>query len=236
MKSRSLPLVWFVAALIASLSTRAEPVIVEAESGTFPDSLETVWHLDNLESIGGHQLTVVGNPRVIDTPAGKAIEFDGIDDALFLYTNPLAGWTQFTVEVIFRPDADGASEQRFFHMQENESESRVMFETRLIEGDRWFLDTFIQSGEQKIVNYAQDHLHPVDQWVHAAIVVDGKSFKHFVDGQLELDSKIDYAAQQPGRMSLGVRINQVNWFKGAIRTIRFTPHPLAPDAFLTAND
>ena len=199
-----------------------------------PDS--TVWQLDNLKSVAGHPLTVLGHPQVIDTPGGKAIAFDGIDDALLLETHPLAGWTAFTVEVIFRPDADGAHEQRFFHMQEHDSDSRVMFETRVLEQGRWFLDTFIKSGKQKIVNYAQDHLHPTDAWYHAAIVVDGKSFKHFVNGQLELDSEIDYAPQQPGRMSLGVRLNQVNWFKGAIRTIRFTPHPLAPDAFLTAQD
>lgn len=196
----------------------------------------TVWHLDNLEAIGGHPLSVAGNPRVIETPAGKAIAFDGIDDALFFEVHPLSGWTQFTVEVIFRPDADGAAEQRFFHMQENESDSRVMFETRLVEGNRWFLDTFIQSGEQKVVNYAQDHLHPVDQWVHAAIVVDGKSFRHFIDGQPELDKPLAYAAQRHGRTSLGVRINKVNWFKGAIRTIRFTPRVLSPDQFLTAAD
>ena len=43
-----------------------------------------IWELDNLEEIGGHKVTVVGEPKVIDTPQGKAIEFDGVDDGIFL--------------------------------------------------------------------------------------------------------------------------------------------------------
>ena len=201
-------------------------------SGATPsDSI--VWHLDNLDAIGGHRITVEGDPKVIETPNGKAIEFDGIDDALFLDVHPLEGWTAFTVEVIFNPYADGAAEQRFFHMKENDSDSRVMFETRLVEKNLWFLDTFIQSGAQKVVNYAQDNKHVLGTWFHAAIVVDGNSFKHFVNGKMELNKALDYSAQTSGRTSLGVRINKVNWFKGAIRTIRFTPSPLNPDEFLT---
>jgi ketosteroid isomerase-like protein len=35
--------------------------------------------------------TILGNPCVIQTPHGNAIEFDGIDDAIFIDTRPLAG-------------------------------------------------------------------------------------------------------------------------------------------------
>ncbi|MDQ8199701.1 hypothetical protein QEH56_16180 [Pelagicoccus enzymogenes] len=195
-----------------------------------------VWRLDNLESLDGNTLAVEGSPRLIETPHGKAIEFDGEDNALFLDLHPLEGWSNFTIEVVFNPYSDGPAEQRFFHMQESESDSRVMFETRTVDGSHWFLDTFIKSRQQTVVNYAQDHLHPTGKWYHAAIVVDGKTFKHYVDGTLEMSQELDYVAQGDGHMSLGVRINRVNWFKGAIRTIRFTPHTLAPDVFLTAED
>ena len=197
---------------------------------------QTTWHLDNLDRIGGHAVTVAGDPRVIDTPGGRAIEFDGIDDGLFLDVHPLAGLAEFTVEVVFKPYANGAAEQRFFHMQEDPSQERVMFETRLVDGNRWFLDTFIYSGEQKIPLYAEDHEHDTDAWYHAAIVVDGKSFRHYVNGELELSEPIAFEPQGPGRTSLGVRLNRVDWFKGAIRTARFTPRALRPDEFLTAGD
>jgi hypothetical protein len=195
-----------------------------------------LWHLDNLRAIAGHELTLAGDPRVIDTQNGKAIEFDGVDDGIFFDVHPLAGLSTFTAEVIFNPYSDGAPEQRFFHMQEDASDQRVMFETRLVENDLWFLDTFIHSNGRKIPLYAIDRQHEVGSWYHAAIVVDGKSFSHFVNGHLELSEAIQYAAQGPGKTSLGVRLNKVGWFKGAIRTVRFTPRVLTPDEFLTAED
>src|SRR5215472_13154357 len=81
-----------------------------------PEAL--IWRFDRLDRIGGHPVTVLGSPKIIDTPQGKAIEFNGVDDALFLDVHPLSGATVFTWEVIFRPDRDGRPEQRFFHLQE----------------------------------------------------------------------------------------------------------------------
>ena len=88
-------------------------MIVGASLGTTSAQEQVVWHLDNLEKIGGHAVTVEGEPKVIDTPSGKAIEFDGVDDGIFLDVHPMAGWSTFTVEVIFRPYKDGQPEQRF---------------------------------------------------------------------------------------------------------------------------
>ena len=197
---------------------------------------QVVWRLDNLQRIAGHEVTVEGSPAVINTPSGKALEFDGIDDGIFLDVHPLEGTSTFTVEVIFKPYADGAAEQRFFHMQEDPSDERVMFETRLVDNDRWFLDTFIYSNDQKITLYAAEDEHAIGPWYHAAIVVDGSSFSHYVDGQLELSEPVEFRPPRAGRTSLGVRINKVHWFKGAIRTVRFTSRALEPDEFLTADD
>jgi hypothetical protein len=197
---------------------------------------QITWRMDNLEKIGGHTLSIEGDPRVIDTPHGKAIEFDGVDDGIFFDIHPLAGMTTFTVEVVFKPYRNGVTEQRFFHMQEDPSQERVMFETRLVDGSAWFLDTFIYSGDQKIPLYAENSQHDLDAWYHAAIVVDRETFSHYVNGNLELTEPIQFESQGSGRTSLGVRINKVSWFKGAIRTARFTPHVLSPEEFLTAAD
>ena len=64
---------------------------------------EILWHFDNLETIADHPITLEGVPKVIETPNGKAIEFDGEDDAIFLDFQPLAGMTTFTVEIVFQP-------------------------------------------------------------------------------------------------------------------------------------
>jgi len=193
-----------------------------------------VWKIDNLKRIGGHDVRVLGNPRVVALDKGKtaAVEFDGVDDALFLDVHPLAGAKQFTVEVIFRPDADGPAEQRFFHMQEDGSENRVMFETRLTDDGKWFLDTFIKSGETEQALFAKEFKHPVGRWYHAALVFDGKQMRHYVNGKRELAAEINYQPQSNGKTSMGVRINKVYWFKGAIRTARFTHRVLQPKEFL----
>ena len=45
---------------------------------------EIVWTFDRLDNIGGIKTTVEGSPRIVDTPLGKAIEFDGVDDAVWI--------------------------------------------------------------------------------------------------------------------------------------------------------
>jgi hypothetical protein len=75
------------------------------------------WRFDNTASLGGHVTKVLGHPRVIETPMGKGIAFNGVDDALFVDVHPLAGAETWTWEMIFKPDADGRPEQRVFHLQ-----------------------------------------------------------------------------------------------------------------------
>jgi hypothetical protein len=193
-----------------------------------------VWEIDNLKSIGGHKVTLAGAPQVVDAPSGKAVEFDGVDDALFLPVHPLAGRPQFTAEVIFRPAADGPKEQRFFHLQEEGSENRVLFETRLTGDGHWFLDTYIKSDEGECTLYAQDHRHKIGPWYHAAIVIDGQTMRHYVNGKLELSQPLKFSPHKAGSTSLGVRINKVHWYRGAISRARFTPRPLDPGEFWKA--
>src|SRR5258708_19747664 len=70
-----------------------------------PEPADTVvWKFDRLDNIGGYKTTVLGKPKVIDSPLGKAVEFDGVGDALFIDNYPLAGAKTFTFEAIFRPD------------------------------------------------------------------------------------------------------------------------------------
>lgn len=94
------------------------------------------WLFDRVDRLGAHPATILGNPRVVDTPVGKAIEFDGVDDALMLDVHPLA---------------------------------------------------------------------------------------------VENAAAIQFAPQRAGRTSIGVRINLVDYFKGAIHLARFTRRALRPE-------
>jgi hypothetical protein len=189
------------------------------------------WTFDRLDRIGGHPTTHLGDPRVVDTPLGKAIEFDGVDDALFVDVHPLAGAETFTWEAIFRPDG-GAAEQRWFHLQENGTDNRMLFEIRVIDG-RWCLDSFVHSPDASQALINRERLHPLGAWYHVAAVYDGREFRNYVNGAQEGAAEIHFTPQGPGGSSVGVRFNRVNYFKGAIHTARFTRRALTPAEFLT---
>jgi hypothetical protein len=190
-----------------------------------------LWHFDNLASIGGHPATVLGHPTVIATPVGKAIQFNGVDDAIFLDVHPLAGAETFTWEVIFRPDADGAAEQRFFHFQETGTQTRMLMETRLI-GGQWCLDSYVLSGKDSSTLLDREKLHPAGAWYSIAAVYDGKEFRNYVNGALQNRGEVRLAPQGPGRTSIGTRIDKRNYFKGAVLTARMTTRALTPSEFL----
>src|SRR5215475_4830086 len=125
---------------------------------------QEVWSFDRLEQIGGHPTTVLGRPRVIDTPTGKAVEFNGVDDGLMIDVHPLSGAETFTWEAIFRPDG-GSAEQRWFHLEEkpatgSNENNRMLFEIRVI-ADKWCLDAFNRSGGTQKALLNRAHLHPL---------------------------------------------------------------------------
>ena len=207
------------------------PIILFVSTSTAL-SQSVVWELKNIANIGGHTTTVLGQPKVIKTDNGKAIEFDGVDDGIFIETNPLAGARAFTIEAWFRPDADGPAEQRWLHIEDLENvESRALLETRVTK-DLWFLDTFLKSGDNRLPLYAENFKHPTGRWYHAALVYDGAEMRHYIDGKLELSGKIAMKPFGRGRVSIGVRQNKVYWFKGAVRKVRFSHKALDPKQFL----
>lgn len=193
-----------------------------------------LWNLRDMDAVGGHDTEIVGLPRQIESDAGTAVEFDGVGDALVVGANPLAGLERFTAEVIFQPYTGGLSEQRFFHVQENGSENRLLFETRLTDSNEWILDAFIRVDDRGYVLFDQDSRHAIGPWYHVAIVVSDGLFRSYTNGELELETEIDFVAQKQGKTSLGVRMNRVCWYKGAILCVRFSPQPLAPDGFLSS--
>jgi len=106
----------------------------------------------------------------------------------------------------------------------------MLFETRLVEGG-WYLDAFANAGESKAL-VVPEKIYPLDGWYHIAQVYDGKTYSAYVDGELQMAADIALLPQDEGRTSVGVRINLVDYFKGAVRLARFTRHALTPTGFL----
>ena len=188
------------------------------------------WKVEELNAAKAEGVSKEGDPRTVDCPYGKAVQFDGTKDGLFLNTNPLEKLKQFTVEVIFQPDGKAPQEQRFLHMGEVRGD-RLLLETRVTDDDRWCLDAFLLSGNSSQTLIDKNKLHPTGKWYHIAFVVDNGKTNVYVDGQLELDGKIEFSPMKAGATSIGVRMNKVSWFKGAIYKVRVTPKSLTPTEF-----
>ena len=195
----------------------------------------TVWKLDNLNAIGGRAPEVLGTPKAQTEGSRKALCFDGKSDGIFLDANPLAGWGQFTLEVLFKPDGDGPAEQRFLHIQDAQ-ERRVLVETRVTPKRTWALDTFLRATDaDKLTLLDHAKSQPTDAWYWAALVYDGRTMAHFVNGQKQLEGPVAFPAMGEGRISLGVRQNKAHWFKGCIAQVRFSPVVLTPASLQSSN-
>jgi hypothetical protein len=210
---RRVPLV--VPALLAAVGLiAAEPVPV-------------VWRLDQTTQVGGYATGVLGAPRVAADAGGPAVQFNGASDGLLVPANPLAGWKEFTVEVLFSPEEGGLVAQRFVHIQD--PAWRVMIETRLDGLGEWWLDTFLGNNTKGQPLIDPPHVHPTGRWYWAALRFDGRHMTHFINGEKELEADTAFGPMTAGAISLGVRQNRVYWFKGRIREIRLHPAALAPD-------
>lgn len=206
---------------LALLVLAALPASVQAR--------QQVWTFDRLDRIGGLATQVIGEPRVEQ----GATVFDGQDDAIYLPRHPLAGARAFTVEAVFRPDG-GAFEQRWLHLASDDpvNQTRTLFEIRVV-GDSWYLDSFIKGKGYAQVLIDPAKRHPIGRWYHVAQTFDGTTYRSYVDGVLEGETRVaGFIPQGPGNTSIGVRYNRVNFFHGAVRLARFTDRALPPERFL----
>ena len=196
----------------------------------------TLWQFDNLQTVGGRMLERVGAPALTASPWGQAMLFDGVDDGLLIDQHPLAGAKTFTFEALFRPDG-GAFEQRWFHLESDEGAApgkgttRMMFEIRVVD-DKWYLDAFATGAGYKQTLIVPEKRFPVGRWYHVAQSFDGTTYRAYVDGVVQMEAPLAFAAQGPGRAAVGMRMNRVNFFHGAVRAAFFAPRALAPKAFV----
>lgn len=192
------------------------------------------WSINSLNSVGDLPTQVEGNPIVTET---ESVRFDGDGDRLLVDNNPLAGAQEFTVEVIFKPyDVFPRNwEPRFFHIESADNPNRrLTLELRLNDQKQWYLDAFIKSEKSNLTLIDSTKVHAVDQWFHAAVTYKNGYLVSFVNGQKELEGKVDYLPiDANAKTSIGARMNRIHWFNGEIKTIRISHKALLPDEFLS---
>lgn len=202
-----------------------------------PDSV--VWKVDSLKSIAGHDVVVLGNPQIIDTPYGNAVAFDGDGDRLLVQNNPVYGADEFTIEIIFRANDVFPEnlEPRFFHIEAADNpDRRITIELRLNDKKQWYLDSYIKSELSQAVLIDETLVHPVNEWAHAAITYRDRQLTAYVNGEKELSAEVDYLPiAEHAATSIGARLNQVHWFNGDILLVRITPAVVSAENFLTVD-
>ncbi|MCR5870250.1 MULTISPECIES: LamG domain-containing protein [unclassified Sphingomonas] len=193
----------------------------------FAKSRGEIWKFDSLSRIGGLVPQVEGAPKLIDSPLGKAVLFDGVRDRLLIPRHPLAGTPRFTFEALFRPDG-GAFEQRWFHLESGDGANstardgqRMLFEIRT-EGSEWWLDTFLLGPGYRAPLIDATKRWPVGRWHHVAQSYDGRVYRAFVNGVEQARAELAFVPQAAGVASVGMRMNAVNPFNGAVRAAAFT--------------
>jgi hypothetical protein len=209
-------------------------IVLGCLCGNLSAGEQIVWDINNITSIAGHNTTVIGSPKVIETDKGKAVYFDGIDDALVVDALAISrDANAFTIEVIIRPDPNGReSEQKFLHIQENNSSNRIVLLAGQGGDNSWYFDSFVRVGEGKQNLWDTSKTHPAGNWYNAAIVCDGKRLGNYVNGALELKGPLQLLPFSEGKTAIGAKISGQSPFKGAILKIRFTPGALKPREFL----
>jgi hypothetical protein len=209
-----------------------------------PAAAQEVWRFDQTALVGGHATKVLGAPKVIDTAIGKAVAFNGVDDALFFDVHPLAGAATWTWEMIFKPDADGKPAQRIFHLQsvdpatgDDIANERMLFEIRIVAGAdgkpaQWCLDSFATAGGQSRTLLNCEKLHPFGPWYRVTAVYDGKMLRNYVGNELQGEGELIIPPERPGRASVGTRIDLRDYYKGEMYEARFTRKALDVADFL----
>lgn len=187
-----------------------------------------IWTLQDAKQVGGFAPTVWGAPQVM---GDGSMHFDGKRDGLLLLVNPIAGWGKFTVATLIRPESDAPEAQRFFCIDDDHGE-RLTLETRVVAGQGWYVDSLLQGGTPppaggRCVLIDPKKMHPLDQWAWVELTYDGRTMATWVDGVHELAGELAFAPMSAGKTSVGVRINQVFWYKGQIKEVRYYPAALS---------
>ena len=194
----------------------------------------TIWPINSLTSIAGLPTQTEGNPQLITTH--ESVRFDGDGDRLLVDNNPLAGAKEFTVEIIFKPyDVYPKNwEPRFFHIESADNPNRrLTIELRLNDRKQWYLDAYIKSDHSNLTLIDSTKVHPIGEWFHAAITYKDQHFVSFVNGEKELEGKVEYLPiPENAKTSIGARMNKIHWFNGEIKTIRITHKALLPEEFI----
>ncbi len=197
------------------------------------------WDINNLENIDGHSVTVLGDPVVEETEIGPAVRFDGVLDQLMVDFNPVGDAKEFTVEIVFKPDAcyPENTEPRFCHMQDpnDPEEKRVMIELRIDAANKVYMDGFMKTDLESLALIDESLVHSTEVWQHVAITYGDSTQTTYFNGIKELSGQLRYTDKiinTTGKTSLGARMNNRSYYAGLMKYLKVSHAVLDPEQFI----
>lgn len=192
---------------------------------------------------------LVGNPSWVEGLYGTGLQFDGVDDAVEVASNPLIDAHSLTVQAYIKPtyisDYSDEPSAKIFNIaleRPEEGIDRFMFEIVLV-GGGWGFSHFMSiagnRSEPEVLELAE---HPFDEWYHLALVFDSVSteevrIKHYVDHILEIDTLYAFGSLNQGEVFIGERYvaNSVGsrcYYEGIMDNLVLHNKALMPEEFM----
>lgn len=97
-------------------------------------------------------------------------------------------------------------------------------ELRLNSRGEWYPDLFMRTEHEALTLIDSIKTHPVGEWARMRLVYKEGQLKGYVNGVEELSGQIRYEPiSAAGKTAIGMRMNRVSFFKGAIKEVIVTP-------------
>lgn len=198
---------------------------------------------------GGPDGNLVGNPSWEEGLYGNALQFDGVDDAVEVSSNPLFGAHSLTVQVYIKPvaitDLSDEPSSKIINIglnRDTPGKDRFMFEIVPV-GIGWGLSHFMAiAGNRSEPDISQLPGHLFNEWYHIALVFDSVSteevtIKHYVNHVLELEMAYPFGSLNEGEVFIGERyeLNSVYsrcYYKGVMDNVVLHNQALTTEEFM----
>lgn len=201
---------------------------------------------------GAPEGNLVGGPAWVEGLPGKALEFDGVDDAVEVGINPLKGAHALTVQAYIKPMSvpDFESAKIFNIGLESATQGKDRFMLDILPyGDGWVLSHFMsiegnRSDAEEVV-LESGPVHTFGEWYHVAMVFDSTSpntvkIKQYINHSLELEWEYTITVLNEGQIFIGERYEiksstgRRNYFHGVIDNVILHKRALTPEEFMPA--
>jgi hypothetical protein len=141
-----------------------------------------VWMFNQTSAVGGHATQVLAHPQVIETPLGKAVQFSGVADALFVPVHPWqvrkpgrgrssSGRTRMALR-----HSDSSTYRCWIRQRERIPMTGCCLRYGLSTGSG---DSFAMADGQSKTLLNCEKLHPVGRWYRVTAVYNGKTLSNY---------------------------------------------------------